>query len=103
MIWTKACATDDLADGEARVVAGTDGAPIALFRVDGQYFAVEDTCPHGQYSLADGYIDNEIVECPLHFAKFDIRTGKVRCLPATRDLKSYAVQIRDDSVFVEVS
>jgi nitrite reductase/ring-hydroxylating ferredoxin subunit len=91
-----------LADGEAVVVERDDGPPVAVFRVDDEFFAVDDTCTHDNYSLADGYIDGPIVECPLHMAKFDVRTGKVLCLPATRDLAAYPVKVEAGVVFVEV-
>ena len=57
-----------------------------MFNVDGEYYAIDDTCTHDKYSLADGYIDDDVVECALHMAKFSIRTGKALSLPATRDL-----------------
>ena len=101
MTWTRACYADAVADGEAVVVERPDGAPIAVFRVGDDYYAVDDTCTHDSYSLADGYIDGPIVECALHMAKFDIRTGKVLCLPATRDLTSYPVKVDGGVVFVD--
>jgi nitrite reductase/ring-hydroxylating ferredoxin subunit len=101
MAWIRACETSALDDGEAVVVERPDGPPIAVFAVDGEYYAVDDTCTHDSYSLADGYIDGPIVECPLHMAKFDVRTGKVLCLPATRDLESFAVKVEDGVIFVE--
>ncbi|MGD9995674.1 MAG: bifunctional 3-phenylpropionate/cinnamic acid dioxygenase ferredoxin subunit [Ilumatobacteraceae bacterium] len=102
MAWIRACDSDALADGEAVVVERDDGPPVAVFRVDHEFFAVDDTCTHDNYSLADGYIDGPIVECPLHMAKFDVRTGKVLCLPATRDLAAYPVKVEAGVVFVEV-
>jgi 3-phenylpropionate/trans-cinnamate dioxygenase ferredoxin component len=101
MGWIRACAADAVGDGEAVVVERADAPPIALFRIGDEYFAVDDTCTHDSYSLADGYIDGPIVECPLHMAKFDLRTGKVLCLPATRDLSSYAVKVENGVVLVE--
>jgi len=86
MTWVRACAASDVADGEAVVVERAPLPPIAVFNIDGEFFATDDTCTHDSYSLADGYIDGAVVECPLHMAKFDIRTGKVLSLPANRDL-----------------
>jgi 3-phenylpropionate/trans-cinnamate dioxygenase ferredoxin component len=99
MAWVKACAEGALSDGEA-VVVPVD-PPIAVFMVDGEYYATDDTCTHDKYSLADGYIDDDIVECALHMAKFSIRTGKVLSLPATRDLVTYPVKVDGDDVLVD--
>jgi nitrite reductase/ring-hydroxylating ferredoxin subunit len=101
MAWMTACEYAAIADGEAVCVQRAGGQPVAVFRVDGEFFATEDTCPHGQYSLADGYITNNVVECPLHFAKFDVRTGAVLSLPANRDLETFVVKVEDGVVFVD--
>ena len=99
-MWLRACAAADLPPGEAIKVETTP--PVAVFNVDGEFFATADTCSHDESSLSDGYIDDDIVECAYHFAKFCIRTGAVLSLPATRPLRSYAVKVEDGDVFVEV-
>ncbi|WP_432842215.1 non-heme iron oxygenase ferredoxin subunit [Dactylosporangium sp. CA-092794] len=76
--------------------------PVAVFNVDGEYFAIDDTCTHDQSSLADGYIDGDVVECAWHFAKFSIRTGVVLSPPATRPVCAYRVQLRGDDVMVDI-
>lgn len=101
MAWVKACDEGALGDGEA-VVVDVD-PPIAVFNVDGEYYATDDTCTHDKYSLADGYIDDDVVECALHMAKFSIRTGKALSLPATRDLVTYPVKVEGGEVLVDVS
>jgi nitrite reductase/ring-hydroxylating ferredoxin subunit len=97
----RVCAVADLAPGEA--VQVEHDPPIAVFNVDGEFFATADTCTHEQTSLADGYIDGDRVECSWHFAKFCIRTGAALSLPATVALKTYAVEIDDGAVFVVVA
>jgi nitrite reductase/ring-hydroxylating ferredoxin subunit len=99
MPWIRACDLDALAEGEAVLVPCTP--PVAVFNVDGELYAVDDTCTHDQYSLSDSYIDDDVVECALHMAKFNIRTGKVLSLPATRDLRTYPVKVAGGVVFVE--
>jgi nitrite reductase/ring-hydroxylating ferredoxin subunit len=100
MAWVRACAVDDVPPGEA-VVVDSD-PPVAVFNVDGEFRATDDTCTHDKSSLADGYIDGDQVECAFHFAKFCISTGKVLSLPATRDLRTYAIKVEDGDVYVEV-
>jgi nitrite reductase/ring-hydroxylating ferredoxin subunit len=79
-----------------------DGRRIALCNVDGEFFAIDDVCTHAYASLADGYIEGDQVECPLHGACFDIRTGKVKSAPASVDLKTYPVKVEGDRIKVGV-
>ncbi|WP_021592945.1 bifunctional 3-phenylpropionate/cinnamic acid dioxygenase ferredoxin subunit [Actinomadura welshii] len=102
MTWIRACEIDAVDDGEATVLQRSPEPPVAVFNVGGDFFATDDTCTHDNYSLADGYIDDEVVECPLHMAKFCIRTGKVLSPPATRGLTSYPVKVEDGAVYVDV-
>jgi 3-phenylpropionate/trans-cinnamate dioxygenase ferredoxin component len=98
----KACRIDQLRPGQALRLNLT--SPIALYRLNDGYYATEDTCTHAQASLAAGDIDLEecTVECPYHASLFDIRTGQVLSLPANKPLKTYAVKVVDDEVFVDV-
>jgi 3-phenylpropionate/trans-cinnamate dioxygenase ferredoxin subunit len=73
---------------------------IALFRDGDEVFALDDTCTHSLASLAEGYVSGGNVECPLHAAEFCLRDGKALCLPATIDVKTHAVEIRDGDVFL---
>jgi naphthalene 1,2-dioxygenase ferredoxin component len=77
-----------------------DGHEIALFNVDGEIYATDNICSHAYASLADGFVDGDIVECPLHEACFNIRTGKVLSEPATVDIKTYPVRIVDGRIEV---
>ena len=76
--------------------------PIALYRnEDGEFFATADTCTHEEWSLgSDSDLDGNEVLCPLHMARFDIRTGKPLCFPATVALKTFGVEIEDDKVYI---
>lgn len=76
--------------------------PIAVFNVDGEYFAIDDTCSHDKSSLADGYIDGDRVECSWHFAKFCIRTGAALTPPATVPVSTYEVRVDGDDVMIHV-
>ena len=95
------CAVEELAPGQARRVDVEP--PIAVFNVAGEFFATDDTCTHAKASLAEGYIDGDQVECPLHFAKFCVRTGRALSLPAKRPLRTHDVVVEDGVVFVEVA
>ena len=91
----------DVAPGTAlRVVAG--GEEIAIFNVDGQFFATSDVCSHDEASLSDGELFGHVVECPLHGARFDVRTGKALSLPAVYPVKTFDVRVVDGQLQVKV-
>ncbi|WP_236792264.1 non-heme iron oxygenase ferredoxin subunit [Amycolatopsis sp. GM8] len=100
MAWRRACGRTDVDDGEAMQTEWEP--PVAVFNVDREFFALADTCTHDESSLADGYVDGDIVECAWHFAKFSIRTGAVLSPPATRPVCAYQVRITGDDVMVDV-
>jgi naphthalene 1,2-dioxygenase system ferredoxin subunit len=99
--WVRAAARSDLAEGE---VIGVEvaGHSIALYDVDGNVSATDNICTHAYACLSDGWLDGEVIECPLHAARFDIRSGKVLDPPATEDLKTYPVRIVDDEIQVRL-
>ncbi|GAB3623777.1 bifunctional 3-phenylpropionate/cinnamic acid dioxygenase ferredoxin subunit [Mariniluteicoccus endophyticus] len=77
---------------------------IALFRTeDDEWYALDDTCTHEEASLADGWIEGSEVECPLHSARFCLKTGAALCMPATVAAKTYRVEVRDDEVYLDTS
>lgn len=91
---------DDIPLGEAvRVEAEV---PIAVFNVDGELFAIDDTCTHQDASLADGWVEGCAVECPLHAACFDLRTGMPSGPPAKLPVRTYEVVVVDGLVHVRV-
>jgi 3-phenylpropionate/trans-cinnamate dioxygenase ferredoxin component len=95
----RACALADLSPGEAtRVVAHV---PVAVFNADGELFAIDDTCTHQDASLSEGWLEDCLVECPLHEACFDLRTGKPTGPPAKRPVRTYGVVVRDGVVYVD--
>jgi naphthalene 1,2-dioxygenase ferredoxin component len=99
--WVRAAARSDLAEGE---VIGVEvaGRSIALYDADGNLFATDNICTHAYACLSDGWLDGEVIECPLHAARFDIRSGKVLDPPATEDLKTYPVRILDGEIQVRL-
>ena len=93
------CALADLPPGEAtRILAHV---PVAVFNADGELFAIDDTCTHQDASLADGWLDDCSVECPLHASCFDLRTGKVSGPPAKTPVRTHRVVVQDGVVYVQ--
>ncbi|PEH54996.1 non-heme iron oxygenase ferredoxin subunit [Yersinia kristensenii] len=76
---------------------------IGVYILDGEYFAMEDVCPHANALLTQGFMDGETVECPLHGALFDIRTGQCLREPGERDLNTYPVRISGDQIEVNLA
>ena len=78
-------------------VAGRD---IALYSVEGEVFATDNTCTHGHARLCDGFLEGHEIECPLHQGKFDVRSGAPTCAPATEALKTYPVTLDKGRVWL---
>ena len=92
---------EDIPLGEAvRVEADV---PIAVFNVDGELLAIDDTCTHQDASLADGWLEGCNVECPLHAACFDLRTGMPSGPPAKMPVRTHEVVVEDGLVYVRVT
>ncbi|GHE77977.1 bifunctional 3-phenylpropionate/cinnamic acid dioxygenase ferredoxin subunit [Streptomyces longispororuber] len=95
------CRLDELPAGESVRVDTTP--PIAVFNADGELYAVDDTCSHQDASLSDGWLEGCLIECPLHAATFDLRTGEPTCLPARRPVRTYRVSVVGGMVHVHVA
>jgi 3-phenylpropionate/trans-cinnamate dioxygenase ferredoxin subunit len=79
-----------------------DGKTICVARVGDQVFAVDDTCSHSDASLSEGDVTDFKIECWLHGAEFDLRTGEALTPPAVAPLHTYGVHVDGDSVTVEI-
>ncbi|MCE0447160.1 bifunctional 3-phenylpropionate/cinnamic acid dioxygenase ferredoxin subunit [Streptomyces tricolor] len=95
------CRLEDLP--EASPSASRPTPPIAVFRTeDGELYAIDDTCTHQDASLSEGWLEGCLVECPLHAASFDLRTGEPTCLPARRPVRTHRVTVEDGVVHVHL-
>jgi nitrite reductase/ring-hydroxylating ferredoxin subunit len=101
MNWIKACDTVSLRIGDVRRIESVAG-PIALFRLSDGFFATQDTCTHAVASLSDGYVEDGMIECPMHAGKFCIRTGAVKSFPAMEPLATFATKQDGDAVWIDV-
>lgn len=96
------CPADQVPPGTAKRVV-VAGHALAVFNVDGAFYVTDDTCSHGFASLADGFIDGALVECPWHGGAFDIRTGAAVGAPCVTPVAVHAPSIRDGLVWVELA
>jgi len=99
--WTDAAAFDDVPQDDVIGLA-VDGRDIALYGVDGEFFATDNICTHGHARLCDGFLDGHEIECPLHQGKFDIRNGRPLCDPVTEAIRTYPVKIENGRVFLAI-
>jgi len=97
---TKVVEKKDLPAGSAKAVE-VNGKQIALFNVDDQYYAIDDTCTHAGGSLSEGDVAGTTVTCPWHGAEFNISNGEVLGEPAEEGVKSYKVLIEGESISIE--
>ena len=92
--------TSDLKPGENKVV-NVNGTEVALFNVDGGFFAVTNTCPHRGGPLGEGFLEADVVTCPWHGWKFNVKTGVSPVVP-TAKVASYQVKVEGSDVLVAV-
>ncbi len=85
--------------GGVKVVRLED-QPIAVFNVDGRFYALDDTCTHDGGPLAEGRIEGSVIECPRHGARFDLVTGAALCLPASSPVATYPVRVEGEEIQV---
>ena len=79
-----------------------DGKEVLVVNLDGNYFAMDDTCTHSGASLSEGQLDGSTVTCPWHGSTWDCKTGKLEKFPAKiNDLKSFKVIVESDNIFIE--
>ncbi|MEU9984586.1 bifunctional 3-phenylpropionate/cinnamic acid dioxygenase ferredoxin subunit [Streptomyces sp. NPDC050856] len=95
------CRLEDLPAGEAVRLDSTP--PIAVFNADGELYAIDDTCTHQDAPLSEGWVEGCLVECPLHAAAFDLRTGRPTSPPARRPVRTHQVVVADGVIHVRPS
>ncbi len=89
----------DVPPGSVRQVE-VGGHAVALANVDGEFFAIADTCTHEEASLSEGGLLGEIVVCPKHGSRFNVKTGRVLSLPAVRSVSVFPVRVEGGEVLV---
>ena len=96
--WVRVCAESELLPGESRVAWDGD-TPIMVVNLDGALYALEDKCTHEDFELSAGPIDGDQVECTLHGARFDLRTGEALCAPAYTGVPKFPVKREDGAIW----
>jgi 3-phenylpropionate/trans-cinnamate dioxygenase ferredoxin subunit len=99
MNWIRVASASDLQDDEVLGLT-VGGARIALYRSEGEFYATDNRCTHAEALMSEGYLEDGCIECPLHQARFDIRTGAALCAPATEPLRTYPVKREGEEIYI---
>ena len=97
--WFKVCNVADIPEGQGYSYRVNDQI-VAMFHIEGQYYAINDACPHAGASLSAGHLDGCVVACPLHAWRFDVRDGTWVDNPCVAT-DAYPVNVIDDEVYIE--
>ena len=104
-----------MADNVVRICAQSEITPesvkayevgdrrLAVFNIDGQFYVTDDECTHASASLADGMLEDGIIECSLHFGAFHVPTGKAVQAPCFTDLKTFRTEVKEGQVFIDLN
>jgi 3-phenylpropionate/trans-cinnamate dioxygenase ferredoxin subunit len=99
--WIDVAKIDELTPGNRKIIV-TDVAEIAVFNLDGEFFAIEDVCTHDGGELATGVCEGDQIICPRHGARFCIRNGKALTPPAYEDIETFPVRIDQGVVQINI-
>ncbi len=99
--WQDVAARDQL-DADFPLGVEVNGQSIGIYLVDGQVHAIEDICPHAEALLSQGFVENGVVECPLHGAQFEIATGKCLNEIGERDIRCFPVKVENGRVVIQI-
>ena len=100
-VFRKIAAIKDLEPGSAKRVE-IEGKEIALFNIDGAFYAIENSCTHRGGPLAEGDLDGDVVTCPWHGAKYDVKSGEVLGPPASQGVMAYKVRVQGEDIEIDV-
>ena len=98
--WISVFSVDDVENGQHRVV-DIDDTEVVIFKVDNDFFAIENVCSHDGGEIGSGALENSEIICPRHGARFCIKTGDVKSPPAYEGVESYAVRIENNIVQIQ--
>ena len=99
--FARVCKTIDIPD-PGKATFEVEDRFVVVFHLDGEFYALDDCCTHDGGPLGEGIIDGFQIVCPRHGARFDIRSGKVLCMPAVVDVPAHEVKVEGDEVWVRI-
>ncbi len=99
--WLDVANADDI-DEDDVIQVEVEGQVLAIYRLEDGFYATDGICSHAEACLADGFVMDGFIECPLHQGRFEIKTGKARSAPATEDLRTYELKIEGSRILVRL-
>jgi nitrite reductase/ring-hydroxylating ferredoxin subunit len=99
---TSVCAIADVPANSARRF-DVGAHALAVYNVGGTIYVTDDECTHGAASLSDGVLDDDIIECTMHFGAFNVRTGEAVQAPCSIALRTYKVVVQDGKIFIDLA
>ena len=99
-MWHKVAKISDIADEKSQMVE-IESQIIALFNVRGQFYAMQNACPHRGGPLVEGHMEGNIVTCPWHAWQFDIKNGECQTIKGSAQ-KTYPVKVEGEEIYIEV-
>ena len=88
---------------ESKKLVEVDDRLVIVFKVDGQYSCIDDVCTHDGGTLSDGELVGCEIACPRHGARFDVRSGKATCMPATQHTVAHETKVDGDQILVKIT
>ena len=98
--WINVFNENALMNGENSVI-DVDGTEVAVFKIEDEFYAIEDVCSHDGTEIASGELDGDEIICPRHGARFCVKTGAVKSAPAYEDIHSYPIRILEGMVQIK--
>lgn len=95
--WVKLCSSTEVRVGRAKAVK-LGNLALAVFNVGGKFFVTDEKCTHGAASLAEGFLEEDVIECPFHGGAFNVRTGEPVLAPCIVALRTYEVDVTNGEV-----
>lgn len=100
--WQAVASADEVEEDDV-ICVRTCGRDVAVYNIEGEYYATDDCCTHQQASLSEGYLQDDTIECPRHQGVFHVPTGKPMSAPVTEPLTVYTTKVEDGTILVNVS
>lgn len=99
--WVKMARVGEIPEGGVKAL-DAKGQRVVVANVQGELFAIQNLCTHDDGPLGEGGLSGELIECPRHGARFDVKTGKAVTLPAILPVKTFPVKVAGEDIFVEL-
>jgi nitrite reductase/ring-hydroxylating ferredoxin subunit len=98
----RVCHVSEIVEGTARGVEVGDRR-LALYNIGGTFYATDDRCTHARASLSEGFIEGDVIECPLHGGRFHIPTGEPLAPPVRVAVRTYPVEVIEGEIYVRIA